>query len=158
MSIAWNIDEFVEAKRDFRGIIVRAEYGTEWTTEGSPFEEELEEKGRKQMRIQIRPVDKPIKDQYEWYSPTVIKNTRWFYFLKQLRDIGAMPEIKGNTEEERIKNFLNELIGMEFRWQDFENLPGLREGRIIKRLLLPIEYYGKKQVKPETGVRSVSLG
>jgi hypothetical protein len=158
MDVAWNLDEFSEAVRDFRGVIVRAEFGTPWTTEGSPFVEELEEKGRKTIRIQIRPTDQPIKDQYEWYSPSAIKNTRWFYFLKSLRDTGAPFEIKGNTNEERMANFLKSLIGMEFRWVDHNNLPSIREGRVIKRLLLPVEYLGKKEVKPETGIKSVSLG
>ena len=152
--IAFTPEEFREAARDFRGVIVRAEYNTPWTIENSPF---AETQKIPQMRIQIRPTDQPIKDQYEWYAPTNIKNTRWYYFIKALNDLGVVIQPEGNTLEERINDFCKKLIGLEFQWKDHQNLPGLRPGRIIQRLLLPVRFYGKREVKPETGVTVVQI-
>ena len=144
MSIAFHPDEFTDSAREFRGQIVRAEYKTPWTKENSPFAEESPDC----VRIEIV-TEQYSKPQYEWYPPTRLTKTKWYYFIKALYDTGAMNDIKieGNTDDERVWSLCKQLIGMEFYWKEFTNLEGFRKDRPITRLLLPVEYLGKAEIK-----------
>ena len=56
-------------------------------------------------------------------------------------------KIEGNTDDERVWSLCKQLIGMEFYWKEFTNLEGFRKDRPITRLLLPVEYLGKAEIK-----------
>lgn len=148
-SVAFRPDEFISAKRVFRGVIIAFDYGeTPFGMMGNP---DIQRRPQFCIKIESEQYAKP---QYEWYVPTDKKLTKWWYFIQRLHETGALREIlplQGETEEERIKDFGNKLIGMEFDWEDVEvELMGGKKTFV----LLPKRYYGKreavaKQVKEE---------
>ena len=158
--VAWRPDEFTEAKREFRGRIVRADWGS--ADPASPyysqwvFPPEAPEDIRQRqverkviaVRIEIAPIDQAWENLYEWYTVSNVRQSKWWYFMDALHRLKAPFDTKGNTEPERLTNFCKSLLGMEFKWVDHENLP--TAGRTtIKRILLPVEYYGKAEGVPE---------
>lgn len=71
-SIAFKPEDLKEAVKEFRGVIVRAEYGMNpLGMEGSP----AIEKKRAQLAIQIETPEYE-KPQYEWYPPSNVKMTK----------------------------------------------------------------------------------
>jgi hypothetical protein len=160
---AWKIDEFREPRREFRGRIVRAEWGSanptnpHYNTWVYPAEapEEIrqrqEERGATSIRIEIMPIDQPWNNIYEWYPITDVRLSKWFYLMDSLTRLKAPVVTTGNTVVERLNNFCKSLLGMEFKWTEHNDLPTLG-GRVIKRLLLPTEYYGKTEVTQHTKV------
>ncbi|MEM4167683.1 MAG: hypothetical protein QXW98_04510 [Candidatus Caldarchaeum sp.] len=162
MSIPFMASGFREARREFRGRIVRAEWGSadpsnprynKWVfPEEAPEEIRQRQKERQAtaIRVEIMPVDQDWNNLFEWYTISDIRLSKWYYFIDSLAKTKAPTNTAGNTDEERLDNFTKSLVGMEFKWSDYENLP--TAGRaVIKRLLLPVEYYGKFDVgQPET--------
>ncbi|MEM1891128.1 MAG: hypothetical protein QXI45_01875 [Thermofilaceae archaeon] len=158
--VAWRPDEFKELVREFRGRIVRAEWGSAspsskhynaWVFPPEAPEDIRQrqaERGALAMRVEIMPIDQPWNNVYEWYTISDVRLSKWYYFIDALHRTGAPINTSGNTDEERLNSFCKSLIGMEFKWQEFD-LPTIG-GKIIKRLLLPVEYYGKFEVeRPE---------
>ena len=142
MSIAFSPNEFKESIKEFKGVIVDADYSEEpFGIKGNP---EIERKGP-QLCLKIQ-TDEYEKPQYAWYPPSNKKKTKWFYFIEALEKSGAMADIRieGNTSEERIKSLMNSLIGMEFFWQERE--VEILGGRKTARVILPVVYYGKKEI------------
>jgi len=153
MSIAFSPDKLVEAKKDFRGTIVDAEYGVEpFGLKGRP-----DIARREQLAIKIR-TDAYEKDQYEWYPPSDKKLTKWAYFIEALAQCGALKDIvvKGETDEERMQSFARSLIGMEFRFVEKTGLQSIARGKELE-IILPVEYYGKKEVSPVKEIREESV-
>jgi len=140
---AFRTSEFTEAIKEFRGVIVDADFAIEpFGIKGAP------EIDRKTPQVCFKVItDEYEKPQYIWLPPSTKKKTKWWYFIEALEKSGAMSEIKieGNTDEERIRSFMKSMIGMEFYWQEreVEILGG--KGKTA-RVILPLIYYGKKQV------------
>lgn len=153
--VAWRPEEFTEARREFRGRIIRAEWGTpegkyknDWVFPPNAPEDIRQrqvERGAVAVRIEIMPIDKSWENIYEWYTVTDIRLSKWFYFIDSLNRTKTPYSFEGNTVAERLSNFCKSLVGMEFKWEDHENLPTVGRNP-IKRLLLPTEYYGKFEV------------
>ncbi|MCD6148437.1 hypothetical protein J7J18_03635 [bacterium] len=155
-SIAFKPEELKEAKKDFVGQIVAAEYGeAPLGMEGRP-----DIPRRKQLAIQIR-TDEYEKDQFEWYPPSDKKLTKWAYFIEALAKTGALKDIRieGSTDDERMQSFAKSLVGMKFRFVEYTDLPVIVKGKTIE-CILPEEYYGKSEVPKETEVKTekVELG
>jgi hypothetical protein len=161
--VAWRTDEFREPKREFRGRIVRAEWGSAnpdskhynaWVFPPEAPEDIRErqaERGMLALRVELMPIDQPWQNLYEWYTITDVRLSKWFYLLDSLTKLKAPINTTGNTVIERLDNFCKSLLGMEFKWVEHTDLPTLG-GRTIKRLLLPVEYYGKTEVTQPTKV------
>ena len=155
--VPFSLDEFVEAKREFRGRIVRAEWGTAdpndqhynpWVfPENAPedIRERQRERGAIAIRIEIMPIDQPWDNIYEWYSVSSSRLSKWYYFMDALLRLRIPFETTGNTVPEKLDSFCRSLVGVEAKWSDHTDLPTVG-GRVIKRLLLPVEYYGKFEV------------
>lgn len=142
IKVAFSPTEFSEAIKEFRGVIVDVDFSEEpFGIKGAP---DIDRKGP-QLCLKIQ-TDQYEKPQYAWYPPNNKKGTKWWYFIQALEKSGAMADIRieGSTDEERIKSFMESLIGMEFYWQEkeVEILGGRRKARVI----LPVVYYGKKQI------------
>lgn len=104
---------------------------------------------RPQLAVRIR-TETYEKDQFEWYAPSKVRLTKWFYLLEALQKTGALKLINtaGRTAEEKLKSFADSLVGLKFRWLERMNLEAVATP--IKRLLLPEEYLGKEEIeKPE---------
>jgi len=149
--VAYRPEDFRDAIKEFRGVIVDADYGLEpLGMTGAP---EIEAK-REQLCIKI---DSPSydKSQYEWYAPSSVKKTRWAYFIEALAKCGALVDISisGETEEERLKSFAKALIGMEFDWVELTGLEIVVKGKTVD-ILLPDVYHGRKEIKPVEEVRT----
>ena len=94
MSIAFKTEEFKPFKKEFRGVIVAAEYSEEpFGLKGAP---EVEEKQRqrygvipKKLGIKIE-TDEYEKYQYEWYFPSARIGTKWHELIQALERTGAM--------------------------------------------------------------------
>jgi len=149
--IGFRIEDMREVKKAFRGVIVGAEYGEEpFGMKGRP-----DIPRRKQLCIKIYTPDY-IKPQYEWYVPSNKKKTKWAYLIEGLQNTGALMDmvIVGDTAEEKVRSFADQLIGMEFDWEE-------REVEIIARkttdCLIPVVYYGRKS-KEEVEKLRESLG
>lgn len=151
--IVFTPDKLVEAKKDFRGVIIDAEYALEpFGFKGAPGIER-----RTQLAIKIR-TDVYEKDQLEWFPPSDKKMTKWAYLIEALAETGAMKDVvvKGESDEERMQSFTKSLIGMEFRWLEKTGLPSIAKGKELE-LLIPVEYYGKKEVSPVTEIKEESV-
>jgi len=155
--VAWEPEEFTEAKREFRGRIIRAEWGSadpnskyynEWVFPPEAPEEIRQRQAERQavaVRIEIMPIDKAWENMYEWYTVTNVRLSKWWYLIDALKRLKVPFDNSGNTVPDRLTNFCKSLVGMEFKWEDHENLPTPGR-RAIQRLLLPTEYYGKFEV------------
>lgn len=149
MGVVFKPEELKEAIKEFRGVIVDADYGdTPFGLQGRPDIER-----RKQLAIKIVS-DEYDKPQYEWYVPTNRKKTKWAYFIEALAKTGALKDvvITGSTDEERIMSFAKSLIGMEFYWVEQE-VELLVKGKTTT-VLLPEVYYGKKQIEPVSEIKT----
>lgn len=103
------------------------------------------------------------KDQFEWFPPSAIKQTKWVELLNALAVTGALAQTQssGANDDERITNFGKSLIGMKFHWEEkeFQSLvkeKGSTEGKKFT-CLVPTKFYGKVAVEAQT-VRSADLG
>lgn len=155
---AWATDEFREPKREFRGRIVRVEWGSAdpqskhhnpWVFPPNAPEDIRErqvERGAYALRVEIMPIDQPWQNLYEWYTISDVRMSKWWYFMDSLKRLGLIYHPKGNTPEERFNGFCEFLLGQEFKWSEFNDLPTVGRRR-ISRLLLPVEYYGKYEVQ-----------
>jgi len=147
--IVFSPDKLSEAKKDFRGVIVEAEYGLE------PFgyKGKVDIQRREQLAVKIR-TDAYEKDQLEWFPPSDKKLTKWAYLIEALANTGALRDvvIKGESDEERMQSFAKSLVGMEFRFMEKTGLPSITKGRELE-IILPVEYHGKKEVSPVTEIR-----
>jgi len=101
---------------------------------------------RAQLCVQIR-TEAYERDQYEWFAPSKVKLTKWYYFLDAMNKTGGLKDTisSGKDAAEKMKNFAKSLIGMNFRWLERMNLEAVATP--IKRLLLPEEYLGKVEVQ-----------
>ena len=156
--IAFKPSDFKPYKKEFRGVIVDAEYSeAPFGIRGAPDieEKQMQRYGGpvKKLGIRIR-TEQYEKDQYEWFIPSNKINTRWYWFIEALDRCGALRDIKieGLTDEERMQSFAKSLVGMEFYWveEEREALGGRKTD-----VLLPIAYFGKKEISG--GVREVSI-
>lgn len=139
--VAFRVEELKEVKKAFRGVIVDTDYADEpFGMKGRP-----DIPRRKQLCIKIYTPDY-TKPQYEWYVPTNKKKTKWAYLIEGLQMTGALNDmtIVGDTPEQKIKSFADQLIGMEFDWEERE--VEIIAGRAVD-CLIPVLYYGRK--KPE---------
>jgi len=148
--IAFTPDEAVEATKDFKGFIIDAEFAL------NPFGIAGSAEITKQLPklgIKIH-TEVYEKDQYEWYTPSKVKNTMWIYFITSMQKCGGLKDAKveGKTDEEKMKTFAASLIGMNFRWLERMNLEGVAQP--IKRILLPEEYLGRVEVPKVTKVET----
>ena len=182
VKVAFSPDKLVEAKKDFRGTIIDAEYALEpFGFKGSA---DIVVR-RPQMAIKIR-TDEYDKDQLEWYPPSDKKLTKpvesactfafsqlrcaqptpvsrfagvkWAYLIEAMASTGALRDVvvKGETDEERMQSFTKSLIGMDMRFVEKVGLESIAKGRKLE-LILPAEYYGKKDISPVTEVREETV-
>jgi len=156
MGIAFRSEEFKPIKKEFRGVIVGAEYSEEpFGIKGDPeIAKRMAERGvGKKLGIKIQS-EEYEKYQYEWFFPSSKAGTRWHWFIEALERTGAIREVSiaGNTDEERMQSFCKSLVGMEFHWEEqVRKAMGGRETDV----LLPTVYYGKKKVEGE--IREVKV-
>jgi hypothetical protein len=157
--IAFKPEEATEALKEYVGQIVGVDYSEEpFGMKGAP---DIKRTG-KVLAVKIK-AEEYEKYQYEWYTPSKVKKTKWLYFIEALNATGAMRDvvIAGADDEERVKNFAQSLLGMVFRWeeQECESLVQVKGGGYKKfSLLLPVEYFGKKPIEAEAEVKEVSVG
>jgi len=156
-SVAWKPEEFEEPRREFRGRIVRAEWGSAdpnskhynaWVFPPEAPEDIRERQAERQayaIRVEIAPIDRPWNNIFEWYGLSQYRLTKWFYWIQALNSLKVPFDASGNTVEERLTNFCKSIVGMEFRWLEYNDLPTVGK-RTIKRLLLPVEYFGKFEI------------
>jgi len=196
LAVASNVsfvpENFKEAAKEFRGVIVRAEYGeSPLGFEGRP---DIARKPQLAIAIETPEYD---KQQYEWYPPSNVRKTKpvsktwrlmsvssdgvihgitlisfrqglcfmefpagvsWAYFIEAMTKVGAMKDIKleGATDQERLDSFAKSLIGMEFMFRQYADLEIIVKDKKIE-CLLPIEYFGKKDIAPVEEVRSENV-
>jgi len=146
MGVAFKPEELKEVKKEFRGVIVKAEI-----VESAKFKP-----GRKQLHVLIQ-TDAYELPQHEWYPPSDKKLTKWGYFIGALAECGALAdiEIKGVTDEEKLESLCKALVGMEFLWIEMAGLPTIA-GKEVE-ILLPVEYYGRKKIAPPVEEREVAF-
>lgn len=154
--IAFKTSELKNATKDFRGVIVKAEY-----LENQRF-------SGKQLHIEIK-TDEYDLNQHEWYAPSDKAGTKWAHFIEALEKSGAMKDcvFEGTDEEEAMQNFAKGLLGMSCRFVEYTDLPSLAKnrgtGKYVITAIVPTEYYGKEEVgtmKEETvgaGAEGVEL-
>lgn len=153
MSIAFSPEEFKDVSKDFTGTIVDADYGLEpLGIKGKPG---IERRPQLCVKIDTPDYEKP---QYEWYAPSSRKKTKYAYFVEALAETGALrdTDTSGETDEERMKNFVKSLIGMKFHWVQVEvDIIGGRKTTVI----IPDEYLGREEVEPikEIKIEEVEL-
>jgi hypothetical protein len=149
VKVAFAPDKLVDAIKDFRGVIVDAQYGME----PFGFKGNVAIERREQMAIKIR-TEAYEKDQIEWFPPSDKKLTKWAYLIEALASTGALRDVivKGETDEERMQSFAKSLVGMEFRWLERSGLDSIAKNKKID-LLVPVEYYGKKEISPITEIK-----
>lgn len=158
--IAFKPEEATDALKEFIGQIVATDYSEEpFGMKGAPG---IERKGKVfAVMIKTSTYDKP---QYEWYPPSRVKKTKWFYLVEALNQIGAMKDIAigGANDEERMKNFAKSMLGMTFRFEEqaCESLVQVKGGGGAKvfNLLVPVEYLGKKPIEKEPEVKQTTIG
>jgi hypothetical protein len=158
--VALRPEDFIEPRREFRGRIVRIEWGcadpkspyyNEWVFPPEAPEDIRERQVERQayaVRVEIMPIDKPWQNIYEWYGISQYKLSKLHYLIQQLVRLKVPYEWEGNTPAERLTNFTKSLLGTEYKWIEHTDLPTIG-GRTIKRLLLPVEYYGKYDIETE---------
>lgn len=151
--IAFSPDKLVDAKRDFKGFIVDAEYGLE----PFGFKGKAEFESKEQLAIKIR-TEAYEKDQIGWFPPSDKRLTKWSYLIEALAETGALRDmvVKGETDEERMQSFAKSLIGMDFHWVEKMGLPCIAKGKTLD-IILPTEYYGRKDVSPVTEIKEESV-
>jgi len=149
IKVAFAPDKLVNAVKDFRGVIVDAQYGLE----PFGFKGKVGIERREQLAIKIR-TDAYEKEQIEWFPPSDKKLTKWAYMIEALASNGALRDVvvKGETNEERMQSFAKSLVGMEFRWLERTGLDSIAKGKKID-LLVPVEYYGRKEISPVTEIK-----
>lgn len=152
LPIAFKPEDFRPYKKEFRGVIVAAEYSEEpFGIKGAPEVEaaQVQRYGRPVKKLGIKIITEQYeKPQYEWLIPSNKMNTRWHWFIEALYKTGAMRDVKieGVTDEEKMQSFAKSLIGMEFYWvEETRKALGGRETDV----LLPVAYFGKKKVGEE---------
>lgn len=139
MAIAFTPDGLKNATKDFKGVIVIAQYKQNPKFQGSQLE----------IEIQTEEYD---KNQHEWYSPSDKKNTKWAHLIEALHKCGALKDIsfEGQTVEEKMANFAKSLVGMQCRFVEFTDLPSIAKSRETNkyeiRAIVPTEYFGKVDV------------
>jgi len=137
--IAFTPEDLVSAKKDFRGVIVVSTY----------------EKNKKftgmQLHIEMQ-TETYDKNQHEWLSPSDKLKTKWAHFIKALSDCGALKDMsfEGKDSEERMQNFAKSLLGMQFRFVEYTDLPSIAKNRVTGKfeveLTIPKEYLGKTEI------------
>jgi hypothetical protein len=156
--IAFKPDEAREALKEYEGQVIETDFSEKpFGFEGAP---EIKRQGKVLgLKIQTTVYDKP---QFEWYPPSMVKKTKWLYFIEALVETGAMKDINpaGATDEERMKNFGQSLLGMKFKWeeQEHESLVRIKGGEQKKfSVLLPVAYLGKSAIEKTPEVRQASI-
>jgi hypothetical protein len=162
--VAFKPEEFEEPRREFRGRVLRAEWGcadpsnpyyNPWVFPPEAPEDVRERQAERQayaMRVEIMPIDKPWNNLYEWYTISKYRQSKWWYLIQALSSLKVPIEAEGNTLEERLNNFCKSLVGCEFQWLEHTDLPTVGR-RLIKRLLLPVQYFGKFEVAEPERIR-----
>jgi len=145
-------EEFSPYKKDFVGVIVRAEYDTEWSREHARFETRYPV-----LRVMIKSPEY-AKPQYEWYGVTDKQKTKWFYFVQFLHD-ALMKSDEGRKEYAKLRELLQQttdkderarkmaewLVGTEWRFieREFEVMGQAKKTELI----VPLEF--KRRVPKE---------
>jgi len=152
VEVAFKPEEMTEARKDFRGIIINAEYGdAPLGMEGAPGIQR-----RPQLAIQID-TESYEKPQYEWFAPSNKKKTKWANFIEAMSKCGALKDTKtdGVSDDEKLKSFAKSLIGMDCHFTEIEVEAMGQQKRVA--VILPDEYYGKREVTGEVKKETVSL-
>ncbi len=95
--------------------------------------------------------------------PSKVKKTKWLYFIEALVQTGAMKDINpaGATDDERMSNFAQSLLGMKFKWEEreCESLVKVKGGELKKfSVLLPVAYLGKAPIEKVPEVKQTTIG
>ena len=98
------------------------------------------------------PIDKPWANIYEWYSLSKYRQSKWWYFIQALSSLKVPVSVEGNTIEERLTSFCRSLLGCEFQWLEHNDLPTVGR-RTIKRLLLPVQFFGRFEIAEPERIR-----
>ncbi len=157
--IAFKPEEAREALKEYTAQVIEVQYSEKpFDFEGSP---DIKRTG-KVLGIKLH-TDAYEKAQYEWYPPSKVKKTKWLYFIEALIQTGAMKDINpsGATDEERMKNFGQSLLGMKFKWEEreCESLVKVTGGGVKKfSVLLPVEYLGKSVIEKAPEVQQTTIG
>ena len=157
MSIAFKPEEARDALKEYTGQIIATDYAEEpFGMKGSA---DIKRTG-KVLALQIK-ADVYEKAQYEWYPPSKVKQTKWLFFIEALVQTNAMKDVNpsGATDEERMKNFANSLLGMKFKWEEQEHESLVMVKGLPKKfsVLLPVEYLGKSAIEAQPEVREVII-
>lgn len=157
--IAFKPEEARDSIKEYTGQIVATDYSEKpFGMEGAA---EIKRTG-KVLCLKIK-ANEYEKEQFEWYPPSKVKKTKWLFLIEALIQTGAMKDINpaGATDDERMKNFGQSLLGMKFKWEEkeCESLVKLKGGEQKKfDVLLPIEYLGKSAIEAPQQVKQTTIG
>lgn len=157
--IAFKPEEARDVLKQYSGQIVAIDYSEKpFGFEGAP---EIVRKG-KVFGIQIKTAEYE-KPQYEWYTPSKVRKTKWVYLIEALVQCGAMRDIVvvGTDDESRMITFGQSMLGMKFNWEEKECESLVREkGGALRKfsLLLPVEYLGKLPIEVDAAVKEATIG
>jgi hypothetical protein len=158
-NIAFKPEEARDSIKEYTGQIIATDYSEE------PFDMKGAAEIKRQGKVLCLKIKADVyeKDQFEWFPPSKVKKTKWLYFIEALIQVGAMKDINpaGATDDERMKNFGQSLLGMKFKWaeRECESLVKVKGGELKKfDVLLPVEYLGKLPIEAQPQVRQTTVG
>ena len=151
VEVSWSKDTDKEPGRDFTGTIVKAEY---------PFKDEKSQFEGEQIRFLVRADPEAHYENLQpiWLPPSSKKGTKfviWRDFLAEhcpqaFREV--LPAVqKEQSQVAQINAFCKTLVGMRFQFQDkYFDKPNKRKDDPQMRMLVPVKYFGRGEVKEVT--------
>ncbi len=159
MAIAFKPEDARDSIKEYTGQIIGTDYSEKpFGMEGAA---DIKRQG-KVLCLKIK-ANEYEKEQFEWYPPSKVKKTKWLALIEALIQTGAMKDINpsGATDEERMKNFAQSLLGMKFKFEEkeFESLVKEKGGAQKKySVLVPVEYLGKHPIEVPASVQQTTIG
>lgn len=178
--VVFKPDELKDATKDFEGQVIDAEYGE--NPFGFEGREDIERRAQLAIKIRTEEYEKEQFEWYPPSDKKLTKSAQavvtpkgvvkrvclneggntdgvgwadWAYFIKAMQKCGALKDtvVKGKTDDERMTSFAKSLIGMNFRFVEYTNLPCIVQDKTL-RIILPEEYKGRTAVEETGEVRS----
>lgn len=159
IKVSWDETEDKEYL-EYDGVVVRAEFDTEWANFKEPGEKQSPFEGHN-IRLELRVIDpEGWENQYISYiQPSDRKGTKWQIFRDCLKKTGAWKDlnITGNTDYEKIQSLCKSIVGMAFHVERHQNYPSPWGKGFIKQVHLITKYHGRMKIEPVTEVKSEEI-
>ena len=158
MAIAFKPEDARDSIKEYTGQIIGTDYSEKpFGMEGAA---DIKRQG-KVLCLKIK-ANEYEKEQFEWYPPSKVKKTKWLALIEALIQTGAMKDINpsGATDEERMKNFAQSLLGMKFKFEEkeFDSLVLVKNVPKRYSVLVPVEYLGKSPIEVPAQVQQTTIG